>query len=282
VWSKKTWEVPADDAGAPPPVVFTQEQAAAAGAPPPKSFTKEEAQELNSVNVKKNSAKADSVHNSSIDISEENGIIEAKNNTPATQQDIHEFESLLSKLGFESITGFENYTESKEHLLEIVEDFSRLKADFPDYFKGLKLDFGVIEGMTDDDYAAYYPKTGTIYLNPVFYNNFNSLIEVYNSDVRSHHHPDGTDYRATIYHEFGHRVQHISDSKPKRIAKEVFEKINNSYYTRKLCDLWLSSGLSKYAKYFDYDELIAESFAEYYCSQQPREICTEIMKYFLK
>lgn len=47
VWSKKTWEVPADDAGAPPPVVFTQEQAAAAGAPPPKSFTKEEARTIN-------------------------------------------------------------------------------------------------------------------------------------------------------------------------------------------------------------------------------------------
>jgi len=38
--------------------------------------------------------------------------------------------------------------------------------------------------------------------------------------------------------------------------------------------------LSEYAKYFDYDELIAESFAEYYCSSKPREICTEIIKYF--
>lgn len=75
VWTKKTWEVPADDAGAPPPAVFTQEQAAAAGAPPPKSFTKEEAQELNSANVKKNSAKPDDVHNSSIDNSEINDII---------------------------------------------------------------------------------------------------------------------------------------------------------------------------------------------------------------
>lgn len=79
VWSKKTWEVPADDAGAPPPVVFAQKQAAAAGAPPPKSFTKEEAQELNSANVKKNSAKADSVHNSSIDNSVKSGIIKSEN-----------------------------------------------------------------------------------------------------------------------------------------------------------------------------------------------------------
>jgi len=92
VWSKKTWKVPADDAGAPPPVVFTQEQAAAAGAPPPKSFTKEEAQRLNSANVKKNSAKADSVHNSSIDNSEISDIISLRDDNslykPVTQEAI--------------------------------------------------------------------------------------------------------------------------------------------------------------------------------------------------
>ena len=46
--------IPLNEPGAPPPVVFTQEQAAAAGAPPPKSFTKEEAQELNDVRDKEN------------------------------------------------------------------------------------------------------------------------------------------------------------------------------------------------------------------------------------
>ena len=83
VWSKKTWEVPADDAGAPPPVVFTQEQAAAAGAPPPKFFTRYEAQRLNSANVKKNSAKPDDVNNSSLDKIYKNAYNNAvENNIP--------------------------------------------------------------------------------------------------------------------------------------------------------------------------------------------------------
>lgn len=46
VWTKKTWEVPAEDAGAPEPVRLTKEQAAAAGAPPPKVFSVGEAREL--------------------------------------------------------------------------------------------------------------------------------------------------------------------------------------------------------------------------------------------
>ena len=46
VWTKKTWEVPVEDAGAPEPVRLTKEQAAAAGAPPPKVFSKEEAKKL--------------------------------------------------------------------------------------------------------------------------------------------------------------------------------------------------------------------------------------------
>ena len=57
VWTKKTWEVPAEDAGTPEPVRLTKEQAAVAGAPPPKVFSVGEARELNDVKVKENTAK---------------------------------------------------------------------------------------------------------------------------------------------------------------------------------------------------------------------------------
>lgn len=46
VWSKRTWEAPADDAGAGERVRLTAEQAAAAGAPDPVVFTAEQAREL--------------------------------------------------------------------------------------------------------------------------------------------------------------------------------------------------------------------------------------------
>lgn len=51
VWTKKTWEVPAEDAGAPEPVRLTKEQAAAAGAPPPKVFSKEEASTIEFIHL---------------------------------------------------------------------------------------------------------------------------------------------------------------------------------------------------------------------------------------
>ena len=167
-------------------------------------------------------------------------------------------------------------------MLEIAEDFGRLKTDFPDYFKGLKLDFGIVERMNKDSYAAYDPQTGIIHLNPNYYNNFSKLIQSYTSDVGKNNHPAGTNYRANVFHEFGHRFEHITGYSPKKIAKESFERLNDRYYTRKLCDLWVSSGLSLYSKYYDYEEIIAESFAEYYCSQQPRKVCTDIVRQFLK
>lgn len=76
VWSKKTWMVP-EDAGAPEPIRFTQEQAASAGAEPPRVFSVGEARELNDVKVKANTAKPEDVYNSSIDKSGESGIIKA-------------------------------------------------------------------------------------------------------------------------------------------------------------------------------------------------------------
>lgn len=76
VWSKKTWTVP-EDAGAPEPVRFTQEQAASAGAEPPRVFSMEEARNLNDVKAKENTAKPEDVYNSSIDISEGSGIIKS-------------------------------------------------------------------------------------------------------------------------------------------------------------------------------------------------------------
>jgi hypothetical protein len=104
VWSKKTWEAPADDAGAPPTVVFTQKQAAAAGAPPPKSFTKEEAQELNSANVKKNSAKADSVHNSSIDKPKNSDIMELREGSGLKQAKKRDRKIDITDIAIDKIT----------------------------------------------------------------------------------------------------------------------------------------------------------------------------------
>ena len=221
-----------------------------------------------------------SISKNTIDNSRESDIIELKESIPATEQEIASFVSSIKEIGFEEITGFENYTESNEHLLEISADFSRLKADYPDYFKGLSLNFGTVKEMTDDDYAGYDLRTGTIHLNPAFYNNFERMREAYSSDVRKNYHPAGTDYRAIIFHEFGHRAEHIDGVKPKKQVRQIFEKTFNKCYTRKQADDWIKSGLSLYAAEYDFDDFIAECFAEYYNSKHPRKICKDMMQLY--
>jgi hypothetical protein len=53
VWTKKTWEVPAEDAGAPGPVRLTKEQAAGRGASEPVRFTHEQARKLEAEKIPK-------------------------------------------------------------------------------------------------------------------------------------------------------------------------------------------------------------------------------------
>lgn len=237
-------------------------------------LSQEQANRLNNEKVKFNKP--------SIDKTQRDDIIELKNKVPATEQEKAQFINNLKDLGFESVTGFEKYTDSNKYLNEMLEDFKKLKDDFPEYFDGLKLDLGVIDTITDDVYACYVIETGTIHLNPLYYNDFHKFKSMYASDVNGNFHPSGTNYRANIYHEFGHRVEHIANIKPKSTAKEAFEMNNSFYYTRKMCDSWTNKNLSRYAYMFDYDDFISESFAEYYNSQQPRALCKQIVELCLK
>lgn len=256
VWSKRTWEKP-KKIGYKKPTVISPEQARAL-----------EQGKLSQIRGLK-------FNSSSIDIPVENDIIESRN--PATQQEIADFKASLLEMGFTDITGFENYTESNEHLLEIAEDFGRLKADFPDYFKGLKLDFGITDGMTNEVYAAYVHQTGTIHLNPVYYNNFKLFQEAYAEDIKNHYHPRGTTYRANVFHEFGHRFEAVKDLKPKQQVKRQFENSFSRYYTRKQADEWIKDGLCLYAAEGNFGEYISECFAEYYGSSSPRRICVDFI-----
>jgi hypothetical protein len=275
VWTKKTWEVPAEDAGAPEPVRLTKEQTAGRGASEPVRFNKRQAEHLNNVN---NSKFKRIINNSSIDNLNKESIMEVENYKPATSQEINDFKQSLHELGFEDVTGFENYTESNEHLLEIVEDFGKLKADYPDYFNGLKLDFGVTKGMTDDSYAGYVPDTSTIHLNPLYYNNFRLLRESYVNDIKNRYHPKRTTYRANIFHEFGHHLESVENLQPKNQIKSLFEKTFGRNYTRKQADKWIKNGLSLYAAEGHFEDFIAECFAEYYDSPSPRKISFDFIK----
>ena len=212
----------------------------------------------------------------SVDNSAESGIMKARKSIPATREEIKVFEDALKNMGFADITGFDAYTEGNQYLLEMVEDFEKLQKDFPDEIKGLKLNFGKVSKMTDDDYACYDVPTGTIHLNPFYYNKMDRLSTYYSSDVSKGYHPKGTNYRANFFHEFGHHVETIANISPKKQIKNLFERKFNRYYTRKQADTWIKNGLSTYAAEGHYGDLIAEAFAEHYGSDNPRDMCEDI------
>ena len=66
------------DAGAPEPVRFTQEQAAAAGAEPPRVFSKEEAKKLEAEKIAQNKKNLQAVNKEPIDKLKNNAIIESE------------------------------------------------------------------------------------------------------------------------------------------------------------------------------------------------------------
>ena len=206
------------------------------------------------------------------------GTINTGKPQSASQQDIENFVSTLKAMGFSNVIGFQAYTENSVHLFEIAEDFRKLNMDFSEYFQGLVLNFGTCSDMTDNDYAAYESKNSTLYLNPFFYNNIESYSQQYESDVKQGYHPRGTTYRATVFHEFGHRVEDVAGITGKNVAKILFIKENNRYYTRKMCDEWTTKNLSQYAIQFEYGEFISESFAEYYGSISPRSLCKKVVE----
>lgn len=128
VWTKKTWEVPAEDAGAPEPVRLTKEQAAAAGAPPPKVFSKEEAKKLEAEKLKGNKIvlNPDDVNNSSIDNLAKGAILKREYNeediiraitqegTNFVTKDPNDPESIFGEL-VELVPRDERYYDIKAH-----------------------------------------------------------------------------------------------------------------------------------------------------------------------
>ena len=113
--------------------------------------------------------------------------------------------------------------------------------------------------------------------NSRIYNNTEKLKSVYENDVRLRHHPKGTSYRANVFHEFGHYIESVAEIDPKKIAKAVYQKQSGRYFTRKMGDDWIAQNLSVYATDGDYDEFIAECFAEFFCSENPRDISVDTM-----
>ena len=204
-----------------------------------------------------------------------------KNNDIISLEEISTFESNMKKLGFEKVTGFENFKGNVAILNEMYSDFLKLKNTFPEQFKKISINFGNQE-IDEKAYAGYNTITGVFNFNPSIYNSISNLEKFYSDDVLKNYHPKGTTYRATVFHEFGHHIEKIANLNNKKIVKSLYNKFNNSYFNRKLGDEWIKKNISYYAAEGDYGELISESFAEYFESTKPRFLCIEIVNEVMK
>ncbi len=278
--TSKKWEVVAPDAGAGELVRLTAEQAAAAGAPNPTIFTAETAPIKSNLTVI-SPEQAKVLQSRSLTNGSNRGKMETGEFKPATQKEIQQFVKQMKSLGFASVTGFERFSERSSLLHEISEDFRILHRDFPEVFAALHLNFEQTKTLGENAYAEYDPVLRRITLNPFFYNDLDFMKKKYESDLLDNFHPKGTTYRANIPHEFGHAVTDYYGIKEKQLAKQIYSETHEMHFTRKLGDDWIISGLCTYASEFHYGEIVSESFAEYYSSANPRDLCKKIVDFCL-
>lgn len=112
--------------------------------------------------------------------------------------------------------------------------------------------------------------------------NSDDLKTIYLKDVKDNYHPKGTNYRATIYHEFGHLLEDYLDITPKKLVKQLFNDTHSNFYTRKMADEWIKNNLCIYAIEGNNGELISEAMAEYFNSENPRDLCKLVINEIVK
>jgi hypothetical protein len=104
--------------------------------------------------------------------------------------------------------------------------------------------------------------------------------------VKSGHFPTGTDARACFYHEFGHAVGYARNINYKKTTTRAMVAIgkgfgNPPHMTPDAAEELLPSVLSTYAMGWSnqrFEEVIAECFAEWYNSKEPRTFCKEFLR----
>lgn len=123
------------------------------------------------------------------------------------------------------------------------------------------------------------------------------LKDRYQKDVDSGYHPEGTDYKAIIWHEYGHMFAYTKcktelgfaanetlgffdgSDYVKGIKGRTYEKgvLRDAAKSLKITQKEFKSRISRYAEK-NPAETFAEAFAEYHCSKNPRPECIAMMK----
>ena len=293
VWTKKTWEVPAEDAGAPEPVRLTKEQAAAAGAPPPKVFSKEEAKKLEAEKLKGNKIvlEPDKVHNSSIDNSDENGIMNMRRD--ASEEEIEwlpkgdkisvaEFKELrdYAKTKGVSLQGFKTSDVDTKLIRESIDSIAQVTDVFPE-LKGNErkpLTLSLSDTMRANDFASTEKGVSHIIkINGNAFRNSAKLEKEYQKLVDDMWFVQGTTKNSIVKHELGHLYQTVHSLSDETIIDMAMKA--SGINDKKALFRFLGENLSLYSgRYKDGSEIISEVFSDYFGSKSP----TNFSKMFMR
>jgi hypothetical protein len=292
VWSKKTWTVP-EDAGAPEPVRLTKEQAAAAGAPTPKVFSKEEAKKLETEKLKGNKIvlEPDKVHNSSIDNSDENGIMNMRRD--ASEEEIEwlpkgdkisvaEFKELrdYAKTKGVSLQGFKTSDVDTKLIRESIDSIAQVTDVFPE-LKGNErkpLTLSLSDTMRANDFAS--TEKGVSHIIKINGNAFRDsakLEKEYQKLVDDMWFVQGTTKNSIVKHELGHLYQTVHSLSDETIIDMAMKA--SGINDKKTLFRFLGENLSLYSgRYKDGSEIISEVFSDYFGSKSP----TNFSKMFMR
>lgn len=116
--------------------------------------------------------------------------------------------------------------------------------------------------LNSENTWSSWKKWAGIYFCP---SNMKKSQEYYNKQVELGYSPKGTDYKAIVTHEIGHAMDHM-------LRLKDDEEILNLFKTKDI-----ENEVSKYAR-THVKEFIAEAFAEYIHSDNPRSIAKEVGK----
>ena len=197
------------------------------------------------------------------------------------QQNIAFQQTLSDRFGIDA-KGFETYRGSKTVLDEMVGTIEKLHADFPDDVGKMKLRYADLKNA--EDFGQYDPKTKAISLNRQLFDNTPLLKSEYERLVQSGHFPKGTDYKSVIVHEFGHQYDFQHDLSSSKILKDAYHEIYGKYPSAQEIDIALENKLSQYSTSSlskNYTEAIAESFSQWYNSDEKSDICVAVMERIL-
>lgn len=189
---------------------------------------------------------------------------------------IESFKTDMAKYGY-TVKGFDYYVGDSKTLKEISGAFERMAEIYPNVADGITIQ---LHKGDPSDFGWYDNKT--IYLNSAKFKNWKAFEKEYMELVDSGYFPAGTTPNACCYHEFGHAVvESFGIRSYKKDIDRVLQKFGYGYMNANQRKSALSKELSLYSTKTtvpSFQEVVAESFSEWYNSGAPRRFCEEFLK----